>query len=108
MQTSQSRNQVDTVANPTPIKRGVGRPRLPDVTNVISPQFASCLSTKFPIPKTSNAVLKDVTNTVGNKNKAGRPRKHPLVPDVTPNLCQGTSTVPTHRGSKCIVFFYIK
>lgn len=99
LQTSQSGNIFSAFTNPTPIKRGRGRPRMTDVANFISPQVASGLSTQFAIPKASIPVLKDVTNTVGNINKGGRPRKHHLVTHVTPNLSEGTSTVPIQTGS---------
>ena len=62
-------------------------------------QLCSVLSTQFALPRPSINVLKDVTNTVGNINKGGRPRKHPLVTHVTPNLLAGTSTVPIQTGS---------
>lgn len=104
LQTLPSGNIVLAFTNPTPIKRGRGRPRMADVANSNSSQVASEKSTHFAMPKASIPVLNDVTNTKGNINIIGRPDKNPLVSQVSPNLYEGSSTVPiqkvpTPRGS---------
>lgn len=98
LQTSQSGNIVLAITNPTPIKRGRGRPRMADVANYISPQVASGQSIQFGISKPSNPVFNDLTNTVGNRNLGGRPRKNPLGTHVSPNLSEGALTVPIETG----------
>lgn len=70
LQTPQSGNIVSAFTNPTPIKRGRGRPR-----------------------------MAHVTNTIGNINIGGPPGKYPLISQVSPLSVEESSTVPIETVS---------
>ena len=70
LETPQSENILSPFTNPTPIKRGRGRPR-----------------------------MTAVTNTIGNINIGGSPGNNPLISQVSQVIVEEASTVPTQTLS---------